>query len=607
MLSFRPLLSAVAALALVLPALPAQVATAPQAVTLIRGARVFDGLRALGTRDVLLRDGRIAEVATRIRAPRGATIVEAKGQTLLPGLIDAHTHVWEGSLETALAFGVTTELDMFSDTAAAARYRREQRGAGIATRADMYSAGTLVTTPGGHGTQFGMPIPTLTDPTQAQAFIDARIAEGSDYIKIVYDRGDTYGLQWSTLSRDALAAAIRAAQARGKLAVVHVGDLAGAKDAVAAGADGLVHLFVDRAPDSAFVRLAAERQVFVIPTLTVLQSIAAVRGGVAILEDAQLAPYLGRMERTMLAQTFPPRTGSGVSYAYAEATVRALRAAGVRVLAGTDAANPGTAHGASMHGELALLVAAGMTPAEALVAATSGPADAFRLGDRGRIAVGRRADLLLVDGDPLQDITATRRIAGIWKGGQRFDREVVAAAVRAADAAAAAAVATGASGLVSDFDDGTMRTGFGAGWMLSDDKMAGGASSATMDVVPGGANGSAQALRIAGSIADKVPYAWAGAMFSPGAAAMTPADLSAKREIRFWAKGDGGTYRLMLFVESKGFTPVARNFTVTADWQEFVMPFADFNTDGKGLMSVLFVGGPKPGAFELLIDDVRIR
>src|SRR5690606_33101637 len=104
--------------------------------------------------------------------------------------------------------------------------------------------------------------------------------------------------------------------------------------------------------------------------------------------------------------------------------VAALHAAGITVLAGTDAGNPGTAHGASLHGELALLVRAGLTPEQALRAATSAPADAFGLTDRGRIAVGQRADLVLVDGDPLSDITATRQIVRLWKNGVAVDRRV---------------------------------------------------------------------------------------------------------------------------------------------------------------------------------------
>lgn len=102
---------------------------------------------------------------------------------------------------------------------------------------------------------------------------------------------------------------------------------------------------------------------------------------------------------------------------YAKRATRQLRQAGVPLLAGTDAATPRSVHGLNLHGELAALVEAGLSPREALTAATATPAECFGLTDRGRIAVGARADLLLVAGDPTVEIAATANIARIWRGG----------------------------------------------------------------------------------------------------------------------------------------------------------------------------------------------
>ncbi len=115
--------------------------------------------------------------------------------------------------------------------------------------------------------------------------------------------------------------------------------------------------------------------------------------------------------------------------ANARESVRRLHAAGIRILAGTDAPNPNTTHGASVHEELQQLVRAGLSPTESLVAATSGPAAVFGLTDRGRIAVGLRADLLLVNGDPTRRISHTRSIVAIWKNGYRIRRPRVGAPV----------------------------------------------------------------------------------------------------------------------------------------------------------------------------------
>src|SRR6185436_5918082 len=157
-----------------------------------------------------------------------------------------------------------------------------------------FSAGTVVTAPGGHGTEYGMTIPTIASPDSAQAFVDARIAEGSDYIKIVYDDGRTYGTTFATLSEQTLRAVIAAAHARGKLAVVHIGDLTSARAAIAAGADGLAHLFVDQSPDADFGAFVASRKAFAVPTLTVLKSITGVGGAAPLADDARVAAFLTR-------------------------------------------------------------------------------------------------------------------------------------------------------------------------------------------------------------------------------------------------------------------------------------------------------------------------
>src|SRR6185503_3260341 len=256
------------------------------------------------------------------------------------------------------------------------------------------------TSPGGHGTEYGMEIPTITKPEEAQAFVDARIAEGSDWIKIVYDDGRAYGVSMPTIDKVTMKAVIDAAHARKKLAVVHIGTLAGARDAIESGADGLVHLFADQAADPGFVPLLKKRHAFVIPTLTVLESVTGTPSGASLVEDPRLAPYVSPETAQNLKQGVPKKEGSPLRLEYALDAARRLQAAGVPVLAGTDAPNPGTAHGPSIHRELELLVRAGLAPVDALRAATSVSAKAFSLADRGRIARGLRADLVLVNGDP---------------------------------------------------------------------------------------------------------------------------------------------------------------------------------------------------------------
>ena len=399
----------------------AQRAPADQVIAFTR-ARVFDGAKLIPETTVVIRDGVISAIGADASVPAGATVIDGRGKTLLPGLIDAHTHTFAPEhLRAAVMFGVTTELDMFTLASFAAARRAEQAAGKADGRADLFSAGTLVTAPGGHGTEYGILIPTITAPEQAETFVAARVEEGSDYIKIVYDDGSP-NMPFKTIDEPTLTAVIRAARASKKRAVVHVMALEFARRAISAGADGLVHLFIDRPADDAFIRLAADRKVFIIPTLTVLESVYRAGGGAAFSSDPALAPYLSIDSVRSLKSAFPGKAAAPEVQKIPGETVKRLKAAGVRILAGTDCDNPGTAHGASIHRELELLVAAGLSPTEALAAATSETAIAFGLSDRGRIAPGLRADLLLVEGDPTDIVTATRRIAGVWKQGGVLDR-----------------------------------------------------------------------------------------------------------------------------------------------------------------------------------------
>ncbi|WP_394834843.1 amidohydrolase family protein [Pendulispora rubella] len=395
-----------------------------------RGARVFDGDHVLAGGEVLVVDGSIAAVGELACIDAGGAeleVVDARGQTLLPGLIDAHTHgsASEESLTDAVAFGVTTEIDMGGSSPARLAEIRAQDNP---QRADAIGAGHWVTAPGGHGTEFGDKGPTLARAEDADGFVAARVAEGSSFIKLIISS------ELPTLNEEKARAVVDAAHARDRRVVSHVNTRADAEVAVAAGVDGLAHLFIDRLNgqlrngtpvgwDAAAVQRLVEemgrRHVFVIPTLEVLQSACGLAPGKAILADPRLEPRLSdRVKRVLRAK------GWGVNsdrdcYAHVMESVSMMRGV-VPILAGTDAGNAGVTHGASLHRELELLVEAGLSPIEALRAATSAPAAFFpALTDRGRIAVGARADLLLVEGDPTADILATRAIVRVYKHGTR--------------------------------------------------------------------------------------------------------------------------------------------------------------------------------------------
>ena len=588
--------------------------TAPRPL-IIEQVRVFDGSSVIPETNVLAEDGMIRAVGPSVRAPAGAEIVDGKGKTLLPGLIDSHTHtIGAQSLQQAPIFGVTTDLDMFTDPSMAAEIKKQQKEGKLLNYADLRSAGYLATVPGGHGTEYGIQVPTITQPDQAQAWVDARIAEGSDYIKAVYDDALEYGTGTPrpTLSRATLKALADAAHKRGRMLVVHIGSLDQAMDAIDAGADGLAHLFVGPGSRPDFGQVAAAHHIFVVATLTVLQSICATSFDSQLADDPRLKPYLPGDALAAMKATF--NLPAKISCNGANEAIRQLKAARVPILAGTDAGNPGTTQGASLHGEMELLVRAGMTPVEALHAATAAPAAAFHLDDRGRIAPGKRADLLLVNGDPTADIEKTRDIAAVWKVGVKIDRDAWKATVAKqtedeAKTKTAPAPAGSESGWIADFDEAdTPKAKFGAGWMVTTDSMAGGKSVGKMDVVAGGAEGSKSALRITGEVLQGFAFPWSGAMFSPGAIPMQPANLSSHKAIQFWAKGDGQMYQVMLFSKKLGYRPATQNFVAGSEWKQITLPFASFGAiDGSDIMAIAWTAGPKTGKFELELDSIRLQ
>src|SRR5690606_20050562 len=181
----------------------------------IRDVRVFDGGRVIERANVVVRDGRIAAVGADAPIPDGLEVVDGAGRTLLPGLIDAHVHSWGNARADALRLGVTTELDMLGDPGRLARIGRERGSMARTSQADLWSAGAAVTAPGGHGTQYGMPVPTLAAGGDAAAFVADRVEEGSDYLKIIVEDLSAYGTdaRMPTLAPAQVAAAIDAAHA----------------------------------------------------------------------------------------------------------------------------------------------------------------------------------------------------------------------------------------------------------------------------------------------------------------------------------------------------------------------------------------------------------
>ena len=577
--------------------LPAFAGSAFAQPTVIQGARVFTGDEVLPNTTVVIRGPTIESVTPGDDIPAAAgaeaTVVDGAGMTLLPGLIDSHTHNFGPALEQALNFGVTTVLDMLTAEAMAAQWRREQAAGAVPSRADVFAGGP-VTVAGGHGTQFGVALATLDDPEQTDAFIADRVAAGADFIKVIYEAGSA-GRPLPTFAASTLPRIVTAAHDHDRLAVFHISTAEAAREVIAAGADGLVHMYFDGTGGPEFVEAAHEAGIFIVPTLAVLETIAGTGGGVELAADPRIAPFLTPEQRGGLGQDFG-RAPDPELMAQILAGVGALHTAGVPILAGSDAPNPGTTHGASIHRELELLVRAGLTPVEALRAATTAAVDAFDLGDRGRIAAGLKADLVLVRGDATADVLATRDIAAIWKDGTRFERRK-------------AEPITGRSRLeptlLSDFEDALGAGNLPPKWSHSTDAIAGGKSTVTSAAAA--RDDAGHALRIEGEIKEGFPFPWSGVMVLLGSRFNDPVDAGGIRALAFDARGEGATYQAMAFGESLGMRPAAAPFGAGEEWGRVEIPLSSFRgLDPSGAWA-FFIGGPTDlGPFWLEIDNVEL-
>ncbi|GAA3465397.1 amidohydrolase family protein [Saccharothrix longispora] len=400
--------------------------------TAITNARVFDGERVLDADTVVIDRGVITSIGAV--APAGSEIVDADGGTLLPGLFDAHVHTSEEALALALRFGVTTELEMQGAHTRPNRTHITDNDA----LADVRSAGFGITPPGGHPSELfpegfrpgggRRPVgeivqPFSTTPEEAAGFIPRLVATGSDYIKFMIDDGSVEGHPGlPMLDRETVAAGVAEAHRHNMLTVAHTLTAEATRMAIDAGIDGLVHLFMDQPHTDELVELIAASGIFVVPCVVLNASMMGITGD-ALADDPRVSSRLDAAWTETLRSSFNRYPRGKLDDVLR--SVKALHEAGVDLLVGTDASMPlpflgGLAHGASVHQELQYLVQAGLSPTSALAAATSAPARRFGLDDRGRIAEGARADLLLVNGDPTTTISDTLGTRDVWRRGTRL-------------------------------------------------------------------------------------------------------------------------------------------------------------------------------------------
>ncbi len=431
---------------------------------LIRDARLFlgDG-RVIEQGSVLIKEGKIAQIFTG-PAPEAKALkaenIDASGKTLMPGLIDVHVHLGSpgGFLEkqedykdqsdrelAAYLYSGVIAIKSVGDATDSILKERAKINSGERLGAELFAVGPMFTAPGGHGTEYASYVPDglkesflaqfvrlPKNAEEARAQVAELKARGADGIKAILDAG-AGPLHYNRMDR-AVFQAIAAAARENHLPIVsHTGDARDVAEAVEAHVDGIEHgSMQERIPDELFAKMK-EFGVSFDPTLTVAEAIGAVaKGDLSVLNRSLVAqavpPELLQSTRKLL----PSASLAAVRDAYskypidfeiAKQNLMAAYRAGVALTAGTDAGNPLVFHGPDIHRELKLWTEAGIPPAAALQAATYNNAKLLRVDRRiGLIQPGYDASLLLIDGNPLQDISATEHISIVFLKGERVNR-----------------------------------------------------------------------------------------------------------------------------------------------------------------------------------------
>ena len=412
---------------------------------LLRDVRLIDGTGA-GSREhvsLLLRNGRIDKIGgTEMAAPKDAVVRELVGKTVMPGLISAHSHLGlivddaessatgytreniTAQLNQFERYGVTTIMSLGVNRDLVYELKREQHE-GKLGGATIFTAGRGIGVPGGAP---GLPAapdqiyrPATVD--QARMDVDELAEHHADIVKVWVDSG--HGTM-PKMSEPMYRAVIEEAHKKHLRVAAHVYALEDAKRLVADGVDVLAHSVRDQLVDDAFVRAMKQRGVWYVPTFTVDESFVVYAERPAFMQTVffeeaagpKLMAKFNASEYGDKVNQDPQTEQHRKDFAIGQQNLKRVFEGGVHVGFGTDSgALPGRIPGFAEHRELELMVQAGLTPMQAITAATGDNAKLLHVADRGTIAVGKRADLLVLDADPLSDIRNTQRIVAVYHDG----------------------------------------------------------------------------------------------------------------------------------------------------------------------------------------------
>ena len=399
-------------------------ASATAQVIVLTHATVVDGTGAGPQKDVtiVMENGRIRDMgpSSKLSVPAGATVVDLKGKFVAPGIINAHGHVGaktEPQLRQYALYGVTTATSMQTDPdevvqVREAQKRGELRGARVSTVKYRFA-----------------PDPEVATPDQARAKVDEIVAGGADYIKVWVDSG--FGTR-AKLTPEFCAAVLEQARKHGKLTFGHAYELVDAKMLVEQGLNVLAHNIRDREVDSDFIAVLKQRNVTLIPTLIRDEFLFAYGDAPAWIDDPFFQKFVPAERMAVLKTKIrdeqaknPQRALFKAGFEMNKINLKKLSDGGVRIALGTDsggAADRFFIQGYSEHREMELMVQSGLTPMQVIQSFSKGASEALGIQKEfGTLAKGKTADLLVLEKNPLENITNMRTIQAIYLGGKKFE------------------------------------------------------------------------------------------------------------------------------------------------------------------------------------------
>lgn len=411
----------------------------------IIGAVLIDGTGGppVSNSVVIIAGSRVRAVGTRANMPIPAGIdkIDGSGRFLVPGLIDLHVHPGarggprynaadytreriEENLNTYLYFGVTSVRSMGTDRQAAFDVRKAERDGSLLT-ARLFTAGRGFTAPGGHPSQEVGDVVIQTDnPQEARHQVDTLAAQQVDAIKIFVD--DLSGAR-PKIKPAVIDAIIDEARKYNIPVTAHIYSLADTEHLVQAGAAGFLHMIQDtEAIDPAFIAKLRDLRVVFAPTLVRQELDWLFAEHPELLDDPDVARSVDSdiiaADKAAVRNQHATEAGRQ-DYERAKRNTRRLAAGGVLIGVGSDGGSAMDFPGAMTHREIQLLVESGLSPMDAIVAATRNGGTALRKADElGTVEPGRRADLLLVTANPLEDVRNLRKIDRVMLNGEWIDR-----------------------------------------------------------------------------------------------------------------------------------------------------------------------------------------